>query len=411
GETIQLAAQGFDLFKNPIEGLSFVWGAEGLAIDQTGKVTAGNQQGRYQVTASASYKGGRRTASVTVAVPPTWVSVGNMRARRSSHTATLLANGQVLVVGGGGGGAELYDPDGRTFSFTGSPICSHGTQLTSTVLADGNILITGGSNAPRCAEIYNADTGNFSRVGELNAEHRRHSATLLSDGRVLIAGGDKFEVGGDVSQDIAEIFDPATETFTLTGSLNVHRNSHAATLLPSGQVLITSGRSGKFPKGEVQHECLGDPELYDPISGTFSLMGGPKLRSNCTGRSMVLNSGIVLLPSDGGSANLFDPANQTFRFTGIVRANRGEYTNTLLSSGQVLITGGWQRIDSDLPPFATAEVYNPATRTFAFIDSMIGPRRDHAAVLLPDGSVLVTGGRDGDGSLRTAEIWIPGKAR
>ena len=226
-------------------------------------------------------------------------------------------------------------------------------------------------------------------------------------------GGDKFEVGGDVSQDIAEIFDPATETFTLTGSLNVHRNSHAATLLPSGQVLITSGRSGKFPKGVDQHVCLGDPELYDPISGTFSLMSGYTYDNICTGRSTVLNNGKVLILPISGSANLFDPGNKTFRFTGILRAHRGEYTNTLLSTGQVLIAGGWQRADLEkiLPPFDTAEVYNPTTGTFAFIDRMTGPRRDHAATLLPDGSVLVTGGRDGDKSLSTAELWVPSNRR
>jgi hypothetical protein len=138
-------------------------------------------------------------------------------------------------------------------------------------------------------------------------------------------------------------------------------------------------------------------------------MVGYNLRNNCTGRSTVLNNGKVLLTSDSGSAILFDPANETFRFTGIMRENRGEYTTTLLSSGDVLITGGWKRppAESKQPPFDTAEVYDPVTETLSFTVSMGSPRSDHTATLLPDGSVLVTGGKDGVKSLSTAELWIP----
>ncbi|MCH8282217.1 MAG: hypothetical protein IIC96_16220 [Chloroflexi bacterium] len=205
GETVQLAAQGFDLFKNPIEGLSFVWGAEGLAIDQTGKVTAGNQEGRYTVTVRASYRGGQRTASVTVAVPPIWVSVGNMRAARRTPTATLLADGNVLIMGAVRL-AELYDPATRSFSVTGAPFCRHSGSPQATLLANGSVLITGGSSDSRCAEIYDPQTKVFSRVGDLNADRWWHTATLLGNGKVLIAGGNLRQEGLSVSHAAAERF-------------------------------------------------------------------------------------------------------------------------------------------------------------------------------------------------------------
>ncbi|MCI0825459.1 MAG: hypothetical protein J4N90_11965, partial [Chloroflexi bacterium] len=240
GETVQLAAQGFDLFKNPIEGLSFVWGAEGLAIDQTGKVTAGNQEGRYTVTVRASYRGGQRTASVTVAVPPIWVSAGNMRAARRTPTATLLADGNVLIMGAVRL-AELYDSATRSFSVTGAPFCRHSGSPQATLLANGSVLITGGSSDSRCAEIYDPQTKVFSRVGDLNADRWWHTATLLGNGKVLIAGGNLRQEGLSVSHAAAEIFDPVTGTFSVTGDLNIDRQEHTATLLPSGQVLISSG--------------------------------------------------------------------------------------------------------------------------------------------------------------------------
>ena len=127
-------------------------------------------------------------------------------------TATTLPNGKALIVGPSGKSVELYDPVTRTFSLI-EPLCDHGHRPSATLLADGTVLIVGSPPESRCAEIYDPETGGFSRVGDSNVAHQMHSATLLGggggDGRVLIAGG--AERAGDgpwVAHAVAEIFEP-----------------------------------------------------------------------------------------------------------------------------------------------------------------------------------------------------------
>ena len=117
---------------------------------------------------------------------------------RDRHTATLLQDGRVLVVGGGGEGyasrtsVELYDPATGTFSRTGS--LKTGRWLhTATLLSDGRVLIAGGrspnDSTYASAELYDPRTGKFTSTGSMKASRQQHTATLLPDGRVLIAGG------------------------------------------------------------------------------------------------------------------------------------------------------------------------------------------------------------------------------
>jgi hypothetical protein len=94
----------------------------------------------------------------------------------------------------------------------------------------------------------------------MGVAHAQHTATLLPDGKVLIAGGGgKSSFAGFV----AELFDPATGTFSLTGSMLLPRTSHAATLLPNGEVLVTGSQTPVHISNSV---CVGgvdaSAELY-----------------------------------------------------------------------------------------------------------------------------------------------------
>ncbi len=194
---------------------------------------------------------------------------------RELHTATVLSDGRVLIAGGVDMdipevlvSAELYDAATGTFSPTG-PMATARAGHTATLLSDGRVLIAGGRNldggrdwiALSSAELYDPATGTFSPTGPMATARTGHTATLLSDGRVLIAGGD---AGGDVVT-TAELYDPKTGTFSPTGSLATARELHTATLLSDGRVLIAGGSDGS--------RDLASAELYDAKTGAFSPTG------------------------------------------------------------------------------------------------------------------------------------------
>jgi hypothetical protein len=175
---------------------------------------------------------------------------GSMSTIRDHHTATLLQDGRVLVVGGGGEGytsqtsADLYDPATGRFSRTGS--MKTGRYLhTATLLQDGRVLIVGGrsteSSVYTSAELYDPATGKFGSAGPMKEGRQQHTGTLLPDGRVFIAGGywsdgQKWRVLSS-----AEMYDPATGNFSPIGSMGAPRDGHTATLLNDGRVLIVGG--------------------------------------------------------------------------------------------------------------------------------------------------------------------------
>jgi hypothetical protein len=329
---------------------------------------------------------------------------GNLSVARNNLTATLLQNGMVLVVGGQPGSStaaigatELYNPATGTFSSTGglnTPRYLH----TATLLTDGTVLIVGGQIngvfVPT-AEIYNPIPGTFTNTtGNLNTARSSHTATLLADGTVLIAGG----YNGSVLNS-AEIYNPATKTFTNVGPLTSGRLGHTATLLPNGKVLIATGLSTSA-------------ELYDSVSQTFTLTGSLNT-SRQSPSATLLSTGKVLiaggLQSNGttgiGTAELYDPAAGTFSFTGSLNNARGAHTATLLPDGTVLVAGGYNCPPPSCsnPIQGTAEIYNPATSTLSNTGSLISARWQDTATLLNEGTVLIAGGFSGNSPTATAE--------
>jgi WD40 repeat protein len=282
--------------------------------------------------------------------------VGTMRVpRQRGFSATLLADGRVLVVGGESyyveafyGSAEIYDPTTRTFTFTGS-LREARSSHRATRLCDGRVLVTGGVNANHVAiasaELYDPTTGTFTSVGDMSTERMEHTATLLPDGKVLVASG--------WYDDLADRYDPATRAFTLIGSTKTANGpTRTATLLATGQVLITASAS----------------------------------------------------VSPRWSAELFDPATGTSARTGNMVAAQDQYTATLLDDGRVLVAGG---CDTNRYATARAELYDPATGTFAAGSDMLANRELHTATRLQDGKVLIIGGFNGWTGNASAELFDP----
>jgi hypothetical protein len=192
----------------------------------------------------------------------------SMTTGRSFHTATLLGSGKVLIAGGSGiASAELYDPAAKTFTPAGNMTVARAGHA-ATLLKDGKVLLSGGADSfegtsSKSAEVYDPGTGNFTATNSMTGFRSVHSATLLNNGQVLIAGGSGFFYLGGQSDSLssAELFDPAAGNFTATADMTTIRESHTATLLPNGQVLIVGGSDGTLGYSPTT-TVLATAELY-----------------------------------------------------------------------------------------------------------------------------------------------------
>jgi hypothetical protein len=320
---------------------------------------------------------------------------------RAEHTATVLQDGGVLVVGGYGrdafSSAELLEPGGTSFRAAGSLRAARFGH-TATLLPDGRVLIVGGEGGSvlDTAELWDPATEAFVPTGQLATARRGHTASLLPDGRVLIVGGQGASpVPAPVAA--AEIWDPTTGRFASAGSTATPLTAHTAIGLEDGRVLIVGGDAAP---------CVAPGgQLWDPVTQSFSPMvelGVPRLHATATatldGQVLVIggldpkasqpNQSPVMVDD----AVLWDPTSGLASPAGRLNASRWYHTATLLRDGRVLAVGG----ASSGP---TAEVWDPSTRSFAAAGSLPYSRYPHTAAILPDGHVLLSGSWD--------QVWDP----
>ncbi len=360
-------------------------------------------------------------ATIPLAPNPGWSVTGNLNTARSSHTATLLANGKVLVVGGYTASsdvtdsAELYDPATGTWRLTGNLNVARIAHHTATWLPNGKILVAGGTatSSAQTAELYDPAAGTWSLTGNLKAITSGFTATLLANGKVLIAGG----YGLNSASNTAELYDPATETWSLTGGLKTARYWHTATLLENGQVLVTGGSDD----GDLA-STLASAELYDPVTGQWSATANLN-RTRIFHTATLLADGKVLVtggynwpPESLTSVELYDPATAKWSIVGDLSAARENHTATLLPGGAVLVVGGddWNR---GYPPNATelTELYDSGIGKLGTIGNLSPARSNHTATLLPNGKLLIAGGFDhsllNSGLLNNAQLFEFGSTR
>ena len=278
---------------------------------------AGGVHGFHQVTSAELYN----------PATGTWSATGAMNVARSGQTATLLPDGQVLVAGGGCNG-HGYGCDAGSFEAT----------LSS-------------------AELYNPATGTWARTGSMKSGRQFFTATLLKNGQVLAAGGFN-NCDDDFCSDVttADLYNPATGTWTQTGSMHGAREQHSATLLPDGDVLVAGGlNEGGFCCSQFEYSSA---ELYNPATGTWTP-------------------------------------------TASMAVKHAGQTATLLPNGWVLVAGGGTPV---------AEIYEPGPGIWVSPGAMSTARTHQTATLLPDGRVLVAGGDGPDGQpLSTAEEFLAGQ--
>ena len=340
------------------------------------------------------------TADVSRAVG--LVAVNSLKVARSGHTATLLPNGKVLIAGGASGSgflgsAEIFDPQTSTFRQIASmttPRAGH----TATLLPNGTVLIIGGAERSdrtlASAEVFDPATESFTTTASMGTPRTDHSATLLPDGRVLVAGGADVWPNSLAS---AELYDPKTRTFSPTGSMNEPRRPAGVVLLKSGQVLICGG-TGK------NKAVLTSAELYEPARGVFTAVGNMASRRHKHAAS-VLADGSVLITGGSDerdwenvyrSAEIFDPARKQFRPVSEMNSTHFKHNSVALPDGRIVVVGGSKSV----------EIYDPSTRRFAVAGGDLGkPLYFPAATLLDSGRVLISGGYDRNNAA-TDGAWI-----
>jgi hypothetical protein len=254
-----------------------------------------------------------------------------------------LADGKVLITGGlkipetgppTVADAFIYDPATRKFSSTGA-MTERRCGASATRLNDGRVLIAGGSGETpvslASAELYDPRTGKFTAAGKMRYGREQHSATLLRDGAVLIAGGFEAHADGGKSFADAELLYPRSERFETAGKMNSMRGAHAAMLLDNGDVLITGGENG-FRGDQV----MASAELYHPATHTFTA-AGTMLREHYSHTATLLGDGDVLIVGGAtlhdwlASAELYHPASGKFEVTGAMTHARYGQSAVVLS--------------------------------------------------------------------------------
>jgi N-acetylneuraminic acid mutarotase len=336
-----------------------------------------------------------------------WEKAKSMATGRYRHTATLLSNGHVLVAGGTGGTgtefmtATVYDPVFGTWSRALNLVYQHDLH-TATLLQTGKVLLAGGLTYQSTpleqagCELYDPDTNTFAATGSLITGRIAHTATLLADGRVLVCGG--YVIGPPLEYFAsAEIYDPVTGIWSMTGSMNEARAFFTATLLLDGKVLVVGGQSNAGYRPTA--------ELYDPATGSWTFTGS---LSEGVGyqTTTLLGDGKVLLAggldSHGATdqANVYDPETQTWSSTAPMRSQRVGATATLLPNGQALVTCGY----NNSKYIGSTEIFDPRTGKWHRDNALLFGRYEHTATLLPNNDILVVGGfQYGYGGTRETE--------
>jgi hypothetical protein len=435
------------------------------------------------------------TASAT-SLAGSWQPAGTTAIGRAYSHALLLSDGRVLVVGDGNGMdvrndstvVELWDPTSHTWGAAASLSAPRG-EFLAVALADDRALVAGGldQDATGCAvgavggsgtqlsysSTYVLDaraaTASWTKTGLLGTARTAAAAAVLPDGRVLVAGGyfytgvapGALRPGGvlvayrgtpvapqgsshprlddillppaGVALATAELFDPATGTWSSTGALRYARFGAAAVTLADGRVLVVGsddGTDGQVAK--VADGAYDSAELYDPATGRFSLTGslpaidrtpftklgglpdGPPT-TDWNGTLVALKDGGALLVGrdaywkhEGGITRSFRLDAATGRWTEVGTAwatgydplHDVEWTSpgeplgdralvAQLADGRVLVAGG---LDATGASLGTAELFDPATNAWSSLPKMPESRAGGAAVALKDGSVLLVGG-------------------
>jgi hypothetical protein len=351
--------------------------------------------------------------------------------------------GSLRMSKGGVGGDTLNLEIGKIYSFIDTTVldgegdagaCSPMEQAggrvgqAATLLQDGRVFITGGMRrlAPQqedvlsTAEIYDPTLGTHRLILDKSGNPLKmmapsgrayHTATTLRDGKVLIAGGVGLLAEGNnfVKRPLqsAELFDPEKGIFLSSSIIGVERAHHTATLLTTGEVLVTGGAS--YTSGVISG-YNDTADLYDPVTNSWQRISGKMAVARAFHQAVLLDPetarGSVLVvggENEAGpvkSMDIYDPQMKKFNAAVSMSKKRSHHCSVLLSDGNVLIAGGVTEggaVDSGVEVYIPLEGGSGSFKPD--VVNMSVSRRDHTCSLLQNGNVLVFGGAKGPGQM------------
>lgn len=341
----------------------------------------------------------------------------------------------VLITGGGAGTltaasglASTERWDFRRMAVTAGPNMTAARALHSTVrLNDGRVLLIGGADqfgtVLSSCEIYDPATDSFTATGSMGTPRILHGASILADGRVMVAGGTST-LAPDVTSAItgtlrsAEIFNPASGSWSSTQNIGDRRLAPALTLLSNGQVMVSGGVAVTiffgFPIAAISTTAV---QRWNPANNSWSSAASMSQgRAGHQYNQVTLNDGRVLMTGGLNVPNLlgatsaapisgaevYNPATNSWQTVNMPTV-RALHSATVLADGRVVACGGAQ--GTLLVPISVAnvDIFNPSTNTWSSAPALTGARASHTANLMPDGTLVLFGGQGATTSLTTIE--------
>jgi hypothetical protein len=365
---------------------------DGLALNEkTGRISGTPSSTQPETQYVVTGRNGAGTVQTTLKIEVldkglSWVPADSMKRVRVNHTATLLKNGDVLVAGGDVvGTAEWFDHLTKKWKETG-PMVSARQEHTATLLKDGTVLVAGGAFAGvplNSAELYHPDSHTWTPTAPMQRARRGHAAVRLENDEVLVTGG-----RGEAS---AEIYNSDTGQWRNAPDMSAARWGHIAVLLSNKKVLVAGGIDS------LARKVLNTAELYDPDNNkwtnTATTMKSPRaghVAALVAGGKVLLAGGFsnLQLQISNKSAELYDSFMDQWVPAGSMNDPRIDFTAVTLPNGKVLVAGGR---GLEPPISGTSELYDLASDRWTLTGSMAQTRTLHSMTLL-DNRVLVCGG-------------------
>ena len=389
----------------PATGASAVVTPSGDEFDVGGRTVLSGS-----LVALAGGLGGSRQDTGTLWAPQgTVAGLNTDPLTHAFHTASLLPNGTILLAGGTDGqnvlaSAEVFDPATGNFTLTVSSMAAARERHSASLLPNGRVLLAGGSTSSsgvtgptNSAELYFPNPGAFRPAAVMISSHSQHVAVSLPNGNVFVAGGYN---GLNTVTNTAEVYQSTTNTWIAAAPMpaNQQRAVAAAVQLQDGTIMVCGGIN--------QNGLLNSVLIYNPTTNAWAVNGEamPSALQSHTA-TLLANGRVLVAGGDNGfgetnSSFIYDPAQadgSRWSATNPLKHARFGHTATLLPNGSVMVSGGVAQLSGN--PEANAlqsiEFFHPAFDAWTSATSFVNPRSFHTATLAPNGAVYFIGGANG----------------